>query len=141
MDLGSRIALLVAALVVAGVGWTVLQTRRGRVRPAARTGQLPAAWSSQAGDALTLVQLSSSHCSACVRSARIWREALADTSGVAFLEVDAETHLDVVRDLGVLTTPTTLVYDGAGALSGRVTGAPTPRQAAEALSQPIGAAR
>jgi hypothetical protein len=53
--------------------------------------------------------------------------------GVAHLEVDAEHHLDVVRRLGVLRTPTTLVLDATGAEVTRATGAPTKQQVLGAL--------
>lgn len=140
MDLGGRLALLVAALVVAAGAWAWVQSRRGRLRSVRGAEAIPAAWREHAGQQLTLVQLSSRHCSACVRSARVWSDALAARSGIGFVEVDAEQHLDLVRELGVLTTPTTLVYDGDGSLRGRVTGAPTPRQATAVLSdEPIGA--
>jgi hypothetical protein len=48
--------------------------------------------------------------------------------GVRHVEVDAEHHLDLVRRLGVLRTPTTLVLDPHGREVSRAAGAPT-RQA------------
>ena len=45
--------------------------------------------------------------------------------GVAHVEVDAEHHLDLVRRLGVLRTPTTLVLDADGREVSRAAGAPT----------------
>jgi hypothetical protein len=47
--------------------------------------------------------------------------------------VDAEQHLDVVRRLGILRTPTTLILDGSGAEVTRATGAPTKPQVLAAL--------
>jgi hypothetical protein len=40
------------------------------------------------------------------------------------VEVDAESHLELVRRLGVASTPTTLVLDGSGVERGRATGVP-----------------
>ncbi len=141
MDLPARAALLLAALAVAAALWSLRQRGSGRVRAVDAGTTLPSAWTPRDGADLTLVQISSRYCSSCARSARVWTAAVADRPGVGFVEVDAEDHLDVVRGLGVLTTPTTLIVDAAGALAGRVSGAPSPRQAAEALDQPIGAAR
>ena len=45
--------------------------------------------------------------------------------GVRHVEVDAEQHLDLVRRLGVLRTPTTLVLDAHGREVSRASGAPT----------------
>jgi hypothetical protein len=53
--------------------------------------------------------------------------------GVTHVEVDAEQHLDLVRDLGVLRTPTTLVLDADGREMTRATGAPRPGQVLAAL--------
>lgn len=138
MDLGARLVLLAAAIAVA-VGIVVAQrVRHGRLRPERIATAIPADWSVP-GAALTIVQLSSAVCTACARSARVWTAAASRRPEVAFREIDAEDHLDAVRELGVLTTPTTLVYDRSGALRGRISGAPTPVQAADLLDDTIGA--
>jgi thiol-disulfide isomerase/thioredoxin len=134
VDLEWRIAVMLAALVVGGIGWLVLQRGRGTLRDAAAEGRLPEAVAHLAGERLSLVQVSSEHCTACVRGARILREAIADQAGTTFTEIDASDHMDLVRELGIMTTPTTLVYDGDGALRGRITGAPTPKAALAALT-------
>ncbi len=53
--------------------------------------------------------------------------------GVSHVEVDAEHHLDLVRELGVVRTPTTLVLDAEGRELTRATGAPRPQQVLAAL--------
>ena len=55
--------------------------------------------------------------------------------GVTHVEVDAEQHLELVRSIGVLRTPTTLVLDAAGAEVTRAAGAPTRSQVLTALAQ------
>ena len=57
----------------------------------------------------------------------------AATPGVVHIEVDAEQHLDVVRRLGILRTPTTMVLDPHGQEITRATGAPTKQQVLAAL--------
>lgn len=140
MDLTARIVLVVAALGVAGAAWALVRRGRGRVRPAAGAGSsaadLPAAWSTRTGNRLTLVQISSEHCSTCAQSLRVWRAAIDDGGdGVELVHVDAADHLDLVAELGVRTVPTTLLYDGDGVLVGRVVGAPTTTTAADAVRQ------
>jgi hypothetical protein len=49
------------------------------------------------------------------------------------VEVDAEQHLDVVRRLGVMRTPTTIVLDAQGRELGRAAGAPTKEQVLRSL--------
>jgi hypothetical protein len=50
------------------------------------------------------------------------------------VEVDAEDNLDLVRALGVMRTPTTLVLDARGHEVTRATGAPRPAQVLAALA-------
>jgi hypothetical protein len=49
------------------------------------------------------------------------------------VEIDAEAHLDLVRSLGIMRTPTTLVLDADGRELTRATGAPRPAQVLAAL--------
>jgi hypothetical protein len=44
--------------------------------------------------------------------------------GVRHVEVDAESHLDVVRELDIRRTPTTLVVDRTGRIVSRASGQP-----------------
>jgi len=134
VDLEWRIAVMLVALAVVLIGWWVLQRGRGSLMTTRAGGALPAAVAELAGERLTLVQISGRHCTSCVRGARIWREAIADKTGVAFVEIDADVHMDLVRELGIMTTPTTLVYDRDGTLHGRLTGAPTPSTARAVLT-------
>ncbi len=140
MDLPARAALVVVVLIVAALAWTVLTARRGRLVTTTTAADLPAVWSGRAGSTLTLVQISSEQCSSCSRARAVWQRAIGTVDGATHLEVDAADHLPLVRELDILTTPTTLVYDGDGVLRGRVVGAPTAAQARDALAAvPIGA--
>jgi hypothetical protein len=55
--------------------------------------------------------------------------------GVRHVEVDAEHHLELVRAVGVLRTPTTLVLDARGAEVTRAAGAPRKEQVLDALAR------
>jgi thiol-disulfide isomerase/thioredoxin len=77
------------------------------------------------GERATLLQFSSAFCAPCRVTRRVLAEVADVVPGVAHIEVDAEQHLDLVRRLGILRTPTTLVLDGHGAEVSRASGAPT----------------
>ena len=77
------------------------------------------------GERATLLQFSSAFCAPCRATRRILTEVVDVVPGVVHVEVDAEHHLDLVRRLGVLRTPTTLILDGAGREVSRAAGAPT----------------
>lgn len=76
------------------------------------------------GDRATLVQFSSAFCAPCRATRRILAEVAGMTSGVAYVEIDAESRLDLVRRLNVLRTPTVLVLDADGGVVRRASGQP-----------------
>ena len=90
-------------------------------------------WADQLGERATLLQFSSAFCAPCRATRRILDDVASASSGVVHLEVDAEHHLDVVRRLGILRTPTTLVLDDRGHEVTRATGAPTKQQVLSAV--------
>ncbi|WP_211352321.1 thioredoxin family protein [Nocardioides albertanoniae] len=85
------------------------------------------------GERATLVQFSSAFCAPCRATRRILGEVAEIVPGVVHIEIDAEHHLDLVRRLDILRTPTTLVLDGAGAEVARATGAPRKEQVLSAI--------
>ena len=133
---GIGAVVLVAALAVAGAAAWWLRARSGAVRsPAAgddggtsaravleRLGAMP-------GDAdLTVVQFSTAFCAPC-RATKARLEQLRTTRpGLAYLHVDAESHLDEVRELDVRRTPTLFYLGRNGELIGRSSGAPRPEE-------------
>ena len=92
-------------------------------------------WADELGERATFLQFSSAFCAPCRATRRVLADVAGTTPGVAHVEVDAEQHLDLVRRLGVLRTPTTLVLDGAGVEVGRATGAARKQQVLAALDQ------
>lgn len=90
-------------------------------------------WEGELGQQFTLLQFSSAFCAPCRATRRVLEDVVQVVPGVAHVEVDAEHHLDVVRRLGILRTPTTLVLDRSGVEVTRATGAPTKQQVLGAL--------
>ncbi|MBO0842958.1 MAG: thioredoxin family protein [Nocardioides sp.] len=86
------------------------------------------------GERATLVQFSSAFCAPCRVTRRVLGEVAEAEPGVVHLEIDAEHHLELVRELGILRTPTTLVLDGAGHEVARAAGAPRKEQVVGAIS-------
>jgi thiol-disulfide isomerase/thioredoxin len=85
------------------------------------------------GERATLVQFSSAFCAPCRVTRRVLEDVAEREPGVVHLEIDAEHHLDVVRSLGIVRTPTTIVLDGAGHEVARAAGAPRREQVLAAL--------
>ncbi|HEY0950568.1 thioredoxin family protein [Nocardioides sp.] len=85
------------------------------------------------GEQATLLQFSSAFCAPCRVTRRTLTEVAGIVPGVEHLEVDAEHHLDLVRALGIMRTPTTLVLDASGREVTRAVGAPRKDQVIAAL--------
>jgi thiol-disulfide isomerase/thioredoxin len=123
----TRPLLLLAVLLAASVAGLLWRKRQGAVRRATAGPDLLgvlAELGARPGERATLLQFSSAFCAPCRATRQVLSSVAARVPGVAHVEVDAEQHLDLVRRLGVLKTPTTLVLDAAGRESARAAGAP-----------------
>lgn len=76
------------------------------------------------GERATLVQFSSAFCAPCRAVRQLLGDIAAKEPGVAYAEIDAESHLDLVRRLHILRTPTVLVLDSDGRIATRASGLP-----------------
>jgi thiol-disulfide isomerase/thioredoxin len=108
---------------------TTTETGDGRLAPdlLARLGVGPA----QA----TLLQFSTAFCAPCRAVRRISSEVAAMLPAVQHVEVDAESHLDEVRELGVWRTPTLFLLDADGRVIKKATGVPSKPQLIAALAE------
>jgi thiol-disulfide isomerase/thioredoxin len=124
------VALVVVLLASAAVGM-VWRSRNGRVRTLEPADQTPDAavlatlGVDPAAAPVTLVQFSTAFCAPCRATRRVIGQVTELLPAVRHVEVDAEQHLDAVRALHILRTPTVLVVDGAGAVVKRASGQPS----------------
>ncbi|MGA5565463.1 TlpA family protein disulfide reductase [Streptomyces platensis] len=135
---GLRVCL--GALAAAGVSGGGHQRRNGRltVREQDDTARLGAAEIGAAlGERATLLQFSSAFCQPCRATRRTLTEVAGMVDGVAHVEIDAEDHLELVRQLQVLRTPTVLVLDADGAIVRRASGQPRKADVIAALGAAV----
>ena len=146
------VALIVAlaVAVAAGLAW---RATNGRMRaaaapddaaraagrpgePAANPGPMitSAELGLPLGERATLVQFSTAFCAPCRATRRILAEVAGMTDGVAHVEIDAESHLDLVRRLDIRRTPTVLVVGPDGRIAKRASGQPRKADVIAALS-------
>jgi thiol-disulfide isomerase/thioredoxin len=147
LDSTGGLVALVAALAVAGaLGLSLRRSGRRLGRPAPRAGHQdadqvvlgPADLGAPLGERATLVQFSSAFCQPCRATRRVLADVSSTVPGVAHVEVDAESQLDLVRRLDVRRTPTVLVLDAAGRVVRRASGQPRTADVVAALGVAVG---
>jgi thiol-disulfide isomerase/thioredoxin len=131
------VVALVAVLVAASAFGLVRQSRLGRVTAADSERLDPTLIGSALGERATLVQFSSAFCRPCVATRHLLGDVAAKVPGVRHVEVDAESHLDLVRQLGVASTPTTLLLDRDGVVRRRAVGVPRRAEVLAALEEVV----
>jgi thiol-disulfide isomerase/thioredoxin len=89
------------------------------------------------GERATLLQFSSAFCVPCRVTRRVMSEVAQVVPGIAHVDVDAEHHLELVRALGIMRTPTTLILDARGREVRRAVGAPRKEDVFAALVEAV----
>jgi thiol-disulfide isomerase/thioredoxin len=148
---GTGLAVLAVALVLTAAASWWLRTRDGRLRTVQDTAQQeeegvggPTAVLEGLGvrpaDAdLTVVQFSTAFCGPCRTTRARLQHLQATRPGLAYVHVDAESHLEAVRELDVRRTPTLFYLDREGRLLGRSSGAPRPEELTAVVDAHTGA--
>ena len=135
------VVVLAALALTAGAAWWV-RTRDGAVRtPAEVPAHLPVfdrlGVVASAAD-LTVVQFSTAFCGPCRATKARLQQLQTTRPGLAVVHVDAESHLDEVRELDVRRTPTLFYLGRDGRLIGRSSGAPRPDELTALVDAHVG---
>jgi len=138
------IVLIVVLVVLTPLG-LIWRRRQGQLRtPREAQAQDPARGRLSAADLrqdlgprATLVQFSSAFCAPCRATRQVLGDVAGLVDGVAYVEIDAESRLDLVRRLNVLSTPTVLVLGPDGAITKQATGLPRKPDVLAALGDVI----
>ncbi len=127
--------MLIVALAVAAGAALGLSVVNGRFRSRSGSDVLTADdLGVTLGERATLLHFSSAFCAPCRATRTILADVADRVDGVALVEVDAESHLELVRRLDVMRTPTVLVLDAQGAIVRRASGLPRREQVLAALA-------
>ncbi|MEU8251281.1 thioredoxin family protein [Nonomuraea sp. NPDC048916] len=129
---------MVLATLVLGLAIGVVKVLRdGRVRDRAGDRLTEASLGAPLGERATLVQFSTAFCQPCRATRRILADVSAVVPGVTHVEIDAESRLDLVRELDIMRTPTVLVLDEAGNIVKRASGQPRKQDVLAALADAV----
>jgi thiol-disulfide isomerase/thioredoxin len=94
---------------------------RHHVKPESLT---PDQIGAELGEQATLVQFSSAFCQPCRATRQVLEQITDMVPGVTHVEIDAESHLDLVRALDIRRTPTVFVLRSDGTIARRAAGVP-----------------
>lgn len=130
MDLSVALLVVGGLLVVSTLLGVLVRRRSARV--ASGCGGAEQALVVE-GAEVTLVQLSSPVCSACVAMRRVAEGLVTESPWLAHREIDVIDEPDVASRHSVFSTPTTLVLDAEGHVRARLIGAVRPDQARAAI--------
>ena len=128
--------LLIVLVLASGYGFWWKRSRGAiRSNKAIPGHQLTAAKLGEAlGSRATMVQFSSAFCAPCRATHSLLSQMVLSMDDVKHIHIDAESHLDLVRELDIRSTPTTLFINKDGVEVGRAAGTPKREQVLAALS-------
>lgn len=86
------------------------------------------------GSRATMVQFSSAFCTPCKATHALLTQMVTSMDDVKHIHIDAESHLELVRQLDIRSTPTTLFLNSEGVEVGRAAGTPKREQVLAALN-------
>ena len=130
----SLLPIVIVLVLASGYGVWHKRTR-GKIVVKSDKGLItPAMIGADLGSRATLLQFSSAFCGPCRATRLLIEDVTSDMADVAHVEVDAEANLELVRQLDIRSTPTTLFLDGTGHEVGRAVGAPKRDQVVKAIS-------
>ena len=76
------------------------------------------------GKRASVVIFSTTFCSECRSAKALISDVTSTLSDISYIEIDAESNLELVRKVDIRSTPTTLFLDKVGFEIARATGAP-----------------
>ena len=101
-----------------------MKSRLGKVRRKLRLQIFESELRSKYGKRATVVQFSTTFCSECRAAKALISDVVSTQNEIAYIEIDAESNLELVRKVDIRSTPTTLFLDRSGFEIARATGAP-----------------
>jgi thiol-disulfide isomerase/thioredoxin len=97
---------------------------RGKIKKKVRLQISESELGNKYGTRATVVQFSTTFCSECRAAKALISDVVSNENEIAYIEIDAESNLELVRKVDIRSTPTTLFLDKAGFEIARATGAP-----------------
>ena len=128
----SLLPLLLLISITSVIGLT-LRAKKGVIKKGSRLKISEDEFDGKYGIRLTILQFSTTFCSECRTAKAIVKDVVKDFKDITYVEVDAESNLDLVRRVDIRSTPTTIFLDSKGFEIARAKGAPKRDQLIKAI--------
>jgi len=122
--------LLISLTSVIGL---LLRAKKGVIKKGTRVKISEGEFDGKYGSRLTILQFSTTFCSECRTAKAIVQDVVKPFKDISYVEVDAESNLDLVRRVDIRSTPTTIFLDSKGFEVARAKGAPKRDQLIKAI--------
>ena len=132
--MNSPLLLLGVLALATGIGFR-LKATQGRIKQKKGLQISATEIGTSLGDRATVVQFSTTFCSSCRAAKVLISDVVSKRSDVKYVEIDAESNLELVRRLDIRSTPTTLFLDKKGFEIARAVGAPKRDQITAAINR------
>ncbi len=132
--MNSPLLLLILLALATGIGFR-LRATQGRIKQKKGLQISSSEIGTSVGERATVVQFSTSFCSSCRAAKVLISDEVSKQSGIKYVEIDAESNLELVRKLDIRSTPTTLFLDKKGFEIARAVGAPKRDQVIAAINR------
>jgi thiol-disulfide isomerase/thioredoxin len=132
--MNSPLLLLILLALATGIGMR-LKATQGRIKQKKGLQISVNEIGQPLGQRATVVQFSTTFCSSCRAAKVLISDVVSKRSDVKYVEIDAESNLELVRKLDIRSTPTTLFLDKKGFEIARAVGAPKRDQITAAINR------
>ena len=128
----SLLPLLLLISITSVIG-LALRAKKGVIKKGGKLKVSEGEFGGKYGSRLTILQFSTTFCSECRTAKAIVQDVVKPFKDITYIEVDAESNLDLVRRVDIRSTPTTIFLDSKGFEVARAKGAPKRDQLIKAI--------
>jgi thioredoxin-related protein len=115
---------LVLLLALTSITGIIYRAKKGDIKKGKRLQILESEIGASYGKRASILQFSTTFCSECRSAKAIVKDVVKELPDISYIELDAESNLDLVRRVDIRSTPTTVFLDKYGYEIARAKGAP-----------------
>ena len=130
----NNLILLLVILIFCCIYWFFYRLKKGTIKKNKGLQILESELGDKYGKRATVVIFSTTFCSECRAAKALISDVTSTLSDISYIEIDAESNLELVRKVDIRSTPTTIFLDKAGFEIARATGAPKRDQLIKAIA-------